>query len=471
MSKIRRLVLRVGILFLFVCGWSMPASVAHADGAPQLVVSQFKITSSNGQFITLYNQTDSPLDLTQFELDYISSSNKLTSLPMTGQLPARAYYILSDDQVKLCYQATIASTSLSLSTTSGTLQIWHLNASKTNKELQDAVTWASKASAGAVTLPEQNSAGTVSLLRQPIDALGSPEVAAFGAGTWQAVQPDPANACNLQLVMSGTSAPTPTANPGNRLGIGPLAPSTIVSLAISNDDVAAVPVLPAADVGLNAPQITELLPNPDGIGNDGTEEFIELYNPNAAPFDLAGFKLQTGNTTKHTYTFPAGTILDPQGFTIFYSVVTGLSLSNGGGQAGLLDPFGNDISHSDVYGTAKDGQAWAAANGKWYWTTQQTPGEANVIKQPTATKKSTKSSSSKTAGDVKGTSTASGTSTGQAAVTNSPDSTPPAPVHTAMLAVVVLAAVAYGVYEYRHDLANRFHEFRANRANRREARA
>ena len=61
--------------------------------------------------------------------------------------------------------------------------------------------------------------------------------------------------------------------------------------------------MPAADIGLSAPQISELLPNPAGTGNDATDEFIELYNPNDQPFDLSGFVLQTGLTTPATTPF------------------------------------------------------------------------------------------------------------------------------------------------------------------------
>jgi hypothetical protein len=92
--------------------------------------------------------------------------------------------------------------------------------------------------------------------------------------------------------------------------------------------------------------------------------------------------LQAGITTKHSYVFPAGTMLSVGGFTAFYASDTGLSLSNTTGQSDLLDPFGNTLSQTDVYGTAKDGQSWALANGKWYWTTEPTPSAANVIKQP-----------------------------------------------------------------------------------------
>jgi hypothetical protein len=150
--------------------------------------------------------------------------------------------------------------------------------------------------------------------------------------------------------------------------------------------------------------------------------------------------------------------------------VTGLSLSNSGGQAKLLDPFGSSISATGVYDTAKDGVAWALANGKWYWTTKLTPGAANVINQPPASKKAasktaSKSRSSKAAASSKKGKTASA-STGQSA----DDQVAATPIHVWTLALVAAAALLYGIYEYRTDLANRIHQLRSNFRSRRENR-
>jgi hypothetical protein len=203
--------------------------------------------------------------------------------------------------------------------------------------------------------------------------------------------------------------------------------------------------------------ITELLPNPAGTGNDAANEFIELYNPNIRAFDLGGFNLQAGLTTKRTFAFPAGTMLPPQSYTAFYSGTTSLSLSNTSSQVQLLDPFGKSIAVSEAYADAKDGVAWALAKGKWYWTTSPTPGKANIVHQPSAKKTAVKSSAKKSGtGAVRAaskTAAATGSDTGQA----DPLVTP---IHLRMLALVVGAALLYGAYEYRTDVANRIHRLR-----------
>jgi hypothetical protein len=220
-----------------------------------------------------------------------------------------------------------------------------------------------------------------------------------------------------------------------------------------------------------APEVTELLPNPNGTGNDGTDEFVELYNPNPVKFDLTGFILQSGTTSLHKYTFPAESGLLPNGFTAYYSVDTGLSLSNSGGQVKLLDPTGKVVASTDAYGTANDGQTWALAKGKWYWTTASTPGAANTIKQPAASSKTSKkasktakSNASKT-GDTARQSAASAAGSGAVA-----DSTALTPIHPWILALVAAAALLYVGYEYRTDLANRIWQLRNYAGSRRRHR-
>ncbi|HXR50109.1 MAG TPA: hypothetical protein VN778_03740, partial [Verrucomicrobiae bacterium] len=48
-------------------------SQADSTNAPSLVISQFKITSSNGQFFTLYNATSATLDMSKYQLEYFNS--------------------------------------------------------------------------------------------------------------------------------------------------------------------------------------------------------------------------------------------------------------------------------------------------------------------------------------------------------------------------------------------------------------
>lgn len=456
--------LGLGLLVVIAVRWSVQADQA---AVPSLVISQVKITSSNGQFVTLYNNTNGTLDLNKFQLEYFNSYDlsKATSsklIGLSGTVPPHGYYQVNDGTQLLCYQLTVESATLGLSSTAGLVELLEFNqpspGSSVIPSLQDYIGWSKTAAAGAQTLPANTNAF---LVRRPLSGANNPNVTAPGSGSWQSVQPDPANPCNL--VDTDASA-SPAANSFGALLPATQPPVTIVSLA-DNQTAGAGPSLPAADVDLMAPQVTELLPNPNGTGNDATDEFVELYNPNQMPFDLSGFILQSGLTSFHKYTFPAGSSLPANGFMAFYSSVTGLSLSNSGSQVQLLDPTGTSVSTSAVYGTADDGQTWDLANGKWYWTSAATPGAANIIKQPTTSKTSSKSKKTSKAAVKSG--SKSTTAGAAAAAVGMAAGAVVTPIHLWTLALVAGLALLYVGYEYRADLANYLWKLRRNLAARR----
>ena len=140
----------------------------------------------------------------------------------------------------------------------------------------------------------------------------------------------------------------------------------------------------------------------------------------------------------------------------------------------LLDPLGNVLGSTDTYGTAKDGQSWALAKGKWYWTTTPTPNAPNVVNQPLASvKKVSTATASNKKSAVKGTATK--VTKSKAAPTTAasvvPSDPPITPVHPGILAAAAAFALLYGAYEYRHDVANKLYQLRRYRAARAEARA
>lgn len=468
MRRIQRLIYLAGPLLIvsLMLSVSRPIPVQAAD-PPQLVISQLKITSSNGQFITLYNAGPTALDMSKYQLEYFNNYDlaKATSsrlIALSGTLAPHSYYMVNDDSLLLCYQLTVDSVSLGLSSTAGMVEVLAFSQAAAGKsvapELLDYIAWSKTAANGAQTLPANSDAF---LQRLPVDAQNNPDIADPGSGTWQNVEPDAANPCNLVSAVSAspnTNVPT---------GLSQLLPSTEppVTVIVATEAAGAVSAgsLPSADIGLMAPQLSEVLPNPNGTGNDDTDEFIEIYNPNAAAFDLSGFELQAGTTVQHMYAFPVGASLPAQSFTAFYATTTGLSLSNSGGQVKLLDPAGNSISATDIYGSATDGRAWDRANGKWYWTTTPTPNAANIINQPPALKSKAKantkdsSTASKAKGKVKAAKTVKAA---KLASDTAPTTAPRTPVHFRMLALIAGLALLYGAYEYRADLGNHLHKFR-----------
>lgn len=240
-------------------------------------------------------------------------------------------------------------------------------------------------------------------------------------------------------------------------------PATLLPAEGVSTKAAPKPTMPAANAGLTAPQISELLPNPAAPQTDAADEFIELYNPNNQPYDLSGFKLAASSTKQ--FTFPVGTTIAPLSFKAFFSAHTRLSLANGSGQARLFDPLGRLISQSEPYSQAKEGLAWVRASGGWHWTSSPTPNSANVVKPPAA-KAAKQASAKKTVAsalhNTKAKPTTSANDQAYAATV-----VPTTPLHPRVLAVVGGFALLYGAYEYRRDVANKFYQLRNYRAARR----
>ncbi len=250
------------------------------------------------------------------------------------------------------------------------------------------------------------------------------------------------------------------------------------------------------------PLITELLPNPASPLTDADDEYIELYNPGTTDFDLNGYSIEVGTTTLHTFTFGAPTILAAGAYKAFHSIDTHLSLSNSGGQARLRDGANMIVSETAVYGTAVDGTSWTLVNGVWQWSTTPTPNASNLL--TTSPVKTTSSSTTiaptlavpkktitarpvtktavRTASAVKGATTTKKVKTAPAtkskktkpakvaATTAASFTKPKPPIHTGILVAVAVLAVLYGMYEYRHDIANKFAQLRGHRKSSRNDR-
>ena len=477
-------------LSLLIAGSSCPglasAAVTPMAATPAvpsgLSLAQIKVTGD--EFIILQNNTATDIsDLCVYSLKAFNNVNPLAVGVSNGvqQLPATSLatgqrLILSATTRNTCGAAIAGKLSLSLVDGGGFLEI--LQATNGASIVGDSVSWSSGAAGVIQNVPSSTK-----------DLQGLYYRYANGSVfNWQLAYQDPVNYCQLGVLSTTSGGSTKIIVPSTSLIIAiDSAPATIVLASSDPEADTAKPDLPPADIGLKVPEITELLPNPAGSGTDASNEFIELYNPNDRPFDLSGFKLQSGLKSLHVYTFSTGAVLPSQSFTSFNTAATGLSLSNSGGRAQLLDPSGNLLVSTDIYGTAADGQSWALANGHWYWSLTPTPSAANLVTlmapvvklpaapspvaasapksktlkaaklaSPTATRaaKSAKATTAKALKKPK-------TTTKTIAVTPTAAAVTARPVQAKVIALVVGLAVLYGAYEYRADLANGFHQLRS----------
>jgi hypothetical protein len=419
---------------------------------PTLAISQIKITGD--EFVILKNNTGKDIpDLSTYWLDGYNSNQPLASgvsnssqqLPSV-KLASGQSILLSSNGMATCGAAASAKLSVSLTDSGGFAQI--VQTAQTplgiTKLPVDSVSWSSGVDNQISNAPSSAKDPKAVYYRY----------ASTNGYSWQLADTDSTNPCQLSVANSGSLS--------GGLTQSDAAVPSVISISGGSSGIN----LPSSDIGLAAPKISEVMPNPAPPQTDADDEFIELYNSNDKDFDLSGFILQAGTTTVHKYTFPDNTSLAAHQFTAFYSSDTGLSLSNSDGQVGLLDPSGNVLGQTDVYGTAKDGYALVSTDGLWQWTTTPTPGALNIISPPPAAKSAAKSTS---ASSKKSTKSAKTAAANPSASNLPPGGQPAASLHPAILAGIGSAAVIYALYEYRNDLANQLYKFRRYRAARRVA--
>src|SRR5581483_11637400 len=122
---------------------------------------------------------------------------------------------------------------------------------------------------------------------------------------------------------------------------------------------------------------------------------------------------------------------------------------------------------------------WIFIEDSWQWSTTPTPGAANIMTSAPASadKAATKKAAVPTAKKAAAKTTSPKSKKTGATGTSSNDTTDPSPtdqppaLHPAVLAGVGGAALLYGAYEYKADVANRFYQLRRYRATRRATRA
>jgi hypothetical protein len=502
------------------------AGVPPPPPAPVLIteVQPGTAASASQEFIEIYNASSTSINLTagQWQLQIASSTatsweSPLRTIPLTGVLEAGQSLVAvaqySSNKVLTQYLPAIARASYSpaISAAAGHIRVAYMakdadsqNACVDTLRTVDQVEWSGMKS-GTFAAPSWGGRTPYTVLSPGgIDATQSLQRTMVASTRYFADTDD--DTADFAL-----AAPTPGAVPMVLANTATLSPDTC-GAAVDPPDEPSEPPSPPADPGsggepdpgpgpspddpgdsppvqpnsgLVAPTITELLPNPASPQTDSADEFIELYNSNTAPFAIGGFALEVGTTTKHRYVFPAGTQLAAGNWTAFFSRDTGLSLSNAGGAARLLDGTGVVVAAADPYGTAAEGQAWIYETGMWQWSTTPTPGAANIASVLPAILKNavTAGTAAKKTAAVKAATTTKAPKQAATKTTKSLKQSKPKeaamvpvaantrrPLHAGVLATVGAFALLYGTYEYRSDITNKFHQFRRYRADRRKGR-
>lgn len=438
---------------------------------PPLLITEIKIKNDTGtdpavphydEFIELYNPSDAYLPLASYSLEYFnvhtpaSGQEPTKAVIAEGSLAAKQYLVLAADPSQV--PNSLALPLSNLKDSEGLVRLV-----SPSGDILDQIAWSSTQGEAVSPIVYMPSSGSASSLARRVDEQGLP---IFEPTEWQLSTPSPLSAQLISPPPSEDVDPPPTNNEEP--------PEQLAEEEAETTPETEPNILPL--------QLSELFPDPASPQTDSENEFVELFNPNPEPIDLAGYKIQTGTNFTYSFTFTDEAIT-ANGYLTVTSGQTSLTLSNTVGRARLVDPNGQIVAETSPYEDADEGNAWALIGGTWQWTTTPTPNAPNVLAVPVVSAATAKSSESKKTSTKKATAkkvsskkpkTASAKTAKSSADSEDdqadPEDTKAAPLHPAVLAGVGGAALLYGAHEYKQDAKNALHRLKRNRANRRASR-
>jgi len=281
--------------------FSSPHPVYGETSFPVIQEVQIAGEVSDDEFIELYNPTESPVDISGWQLRRKTESGSVSSIKVFGKdtiIQPHSYYLWANSKGVF---ATIADTSTSSSALANNNSIALYNKSGSDAILIDSLTWGN----GALFLSTDSS---------QITPLKNESLSRETSGAWVITQPsDPQNSHtspspNAPIVTppeSGSPLPPPSPEP-----------VPIPETPLSGLSPAAIPLNTTIS-------INELLPNP----LPSEEEFIELYNQSNEPVDISNWTLHDASK-KGKYTFPKESIILPNDFLVIPKSLFRFALNN-----------------------------------------------------------------------------------------------------------------------------------------------
>ncbi len=121
--------------------------------------------------------------------------------------------------------------------------------------------------------------------------------------------------------------------------------------------------------------ITEMLPN--SVGSDDGNEYIEIFNPNDQDVDLFNYLICIKTSSLKTYNFPSASIIKAGEYMSFSDGDISFTLINTSAIVELQSADG-DLIDSVAYDNPGEGLSWANINGVWQFTNRPTPGSENL---------------------------------------------------------------------------------------------
>jgi hypothetical protein len=297
------------------------------------------------EFVTLYNQSDTEVDLTGWSLEYAKTTFDKTYCTTNNwvahSVSGSASQTLLSGSIKPGQVSTPVVRPLT-DNAGGSLHLVDLSNSNSPK-VQDLIGWGSTAACYST----------------------SPTTT-------------PSNGKSIKRYLDCKNLPVDTGNNLQDFAVNqPPSPGTLNNPYLNNCDTesAQPETSEQSQTSCSGAVISEILANP--AGSDSANEFIELYNPTASVISLQGCSLQTTGSSK-VFSLDNNS-LQPGEYHAFYSGDSSLSLPNAaGGTVWLLSP-NEEIQSITYQADLADDMSWALINGSWQATYQATPSTANIL--------------------------------------------------------------------------------------------
>jgi hypothetical protein len=362
------------ILVILFAG-SLPANFVCAANPLDVVISEIAWmgteTSATNEWIELYNNTTSIIDITGWTLKSTDDSPNITFEiyrprgSVNFSIPAKGFWLMErtdDDSVK-GIEANFIYTG-ALNNSGETLELRDADGN-----LIDAIDsedgWLAGDNNTKQTMERKNLlfAANADNWQTSAESGGTPNSSTPSLrGAQQGDAAIPPSNSPQEIAASGSTPPR------NDEEMEPSLPKPL-SLRGAQQGDAAIPLSnsPQPNAEISYPSniiINEILPSPDGP--DSENEWIEIFNQNNFSVDISDWKIADTQGSVKSYTF--GDSLD------------------------LIHPDGT-ITDSVVFTKAKLNQSYNRSNGNWVWSDTLTPGWENIIPVAPVAKNITKENS------------------------------------------------------------------------------
>ncbi len=385
-----RAVVRVGILVAMCIAVSaVILSPVQSRAASQGVVIRSVIAAdtidTNDELIELENQSSLPVDVTNWSLVYIASTNSMSTLMTIRSSTPGAHIMLSAGARETFFSTKyIANHPTPTGYTGAETFSGKMGYTTAGLELRDdadspvdTVRWGAWAQSIDAS-PAPTMSTTTLLQRVGVDTdnnrsdfrLLAQTGQLFGFGALYEVVDQCVNLDGMQAEVPNDFTKD---SKGNCISVD-ICPNLDgvqrdmpAGLELYRNEC--MPVFVPARLG-----ITELLANPNGV--DTANEYVELYNDSDHEVQLADYYLTMAGKR---VVFPAGATIAAHSYKIFSDSDLGVVFANTTGVALSL------VSRNDIvldtmpaYANAPIDAAWAWVNDSWQYTNQPTPGLANL---------------------------------------------------------------------------------------------